>query len=349
MFLKIKYYNLNLKAVYIFLCFLWAAEAIAQADSVQFKSYTDKIMIRANLDTNIESYIVSDGRHKNAQQTILSINNKTKTSLSIDYRIISATLSFTPRFMPGNNDDEQRGSSSYSDLTFRLFPKRFTQTLYYKKVKGFYIENMKDFVPDWQEGRDPYLQFPDLKIQSFGGSTAYVLNKNFSLKSIYTQGEWQKKSSGSWVPFLDYDLTIFSNIIDNQKSKEIQYNFGANMGYFYNWVIGKKVNISPYLSLGLGGKLTSFRDTLDDGTKAAKENSQYITMKFTGGLHIGYNTDRFLFGGKMNFKAYTYDEKNKQTVENNNLYGLLYIGYRFAPPKVVKRNYDKLQKKIPVL
>ena len=45
----------------------------------------------------------------------------------------------------------------------------------------------------------------------------------------------------------------------------------------------------------------------------------------------------------MNFRAYTY-QKNGETVENNNLYGLLYIGYRFAPPKVVKNTYDKVKK-----
>ncbi|KPH11838.1 DUF4421 family protein [Chryseobacterium sp. ERMR1:04] len=340
---------MSLKALFLFVCCLCVILGKAQVDTAIIKSYADQVMIRANLDTNIESYIFSEGDAKNAKQTILSINNKTKTSLSLDYRIISATISFAPRFIPGNNDNANKGNSSYTDLRFRFFPKRFTQTLYYKRVKGFYIENMKDLLPEWQEGRDPYLQFPNLKIQSFGGSTSYTLNKNFSLNSIYTQGEWQKKSSGSWVPFLDYDRTTFSNVEDNQKSKEIQYNIGANMGYFYNWVIAKKVNISPYASLGFGGKFSSYRDSLEDGTKGAKENTQYLAVKFTGGLHVGYNTDRFLFGGKMNFYADAYNEEKNSTVENNNIYGLLYIGYRFAPPKVVKRNYDKLQEKIPIL
>lgn len=51
----------------------------------------------------------------------------------------------------------------------------------------------------------------------------------------------------------------------------------------------------------------------------------------------------------MNFSAYTYNQTKNQAVENNNMYGLLYIGYRFAPPRVVKNTYDKIQKKIPVL
>ncbi|MBO9692481.1 DUF4421 family protein [Chryseobacterium sp.] len=325
---------------------LFGAQGKAQSDTTNTKSYADQVMIRVNLDTNIENYVFSSGEGKSAFKMNLSINNKAKTSFSIDYRIISATVSFAPRFLDGNNDDEMKGESSYTDFSFRFFPGRFIQNVYYKNVSGFYVENMKDLYPEWQEGRDPYIQFPDLRVQTFGGSTSYILNKNFSARSIYTQGEWQYKSSGSWVPFVDYDLTIFRNKIDGVKSKETQYNIGGNIGYFYNWVIGKKVNISPYLAAGIGGKFSSYRDFQNGG---AKENAQYATIRMQGGLHIGYNTDRFLFGGRMNFKAYSYDQKNNQTIENNNLYGLLYIGYRFAPPKVVKNTYDKIQKKIPVL
>ncbi|WP_300691792.1 DUF4421 family protein [Chryseobacterium sp.] len=334
------------KAIFVLLFLSFAFRTKAQSDTANIKSYAEQVMIRVNLDTNIESYTFSEGEYKDAEKTVFSINNKVKTSLSVDYKIISATLSFAPKFLQGNDSEALKGSSSYTDFSFRLFPKRFIQTFYYKNVRGFYLENMKDLFPQWQEGRDPYLQFPDLRVQSFGGSTSYILNKNFSAKSIYTQGEWQKNSSGSWIPFLDYDLTIFRNKTEGINSKEFQYKIGGNIGYFYNWVLGKNVNILPFLAMGLGGKFSSYRNIENGGVK---ENAQYLTIRMEGGLHIGYNTDRFLFGGKMNFSAYAYDQKKNQTVENSNLYGLLYIGYRFAPPKVVKNTYDKIQKKIPVL
>ncbi|MBB6371244.1 DUF4421 family protein [Chryseobacterium shigense] len=342
---------MRLKSAIVFLCSLVASLLKAQTDTAKIKSYADQVMVRVNLDTNIENYIFTEGPEDKPIETIFSINNKTRASFSIDYRIISATISFTPGFLPGNNDDELKGSSSYADLRFRFFPKKFIQTVYYKNVKGFYMENMSDFFPDWREGKDPYLQFPDLRVQSFGGSTAYVLKDNFSLKSIYTQGEWQKESRGSWVPVVDYDLSVFRDIIEGKKSKENQYSFGASMGYFYNWVpgAGKKVNIAPNISLGLGGMFSSSWDILDNGAKANKQNTQYLTLKFAAGLHIGYNTDHFLFGGKFNVTAYAYNEKDNQNVQNNNIYGLLYIGYRFPPPKVIKRNYDRVQKKIPIL
>jgi len=199
------------KAGSVLLFSLFATCSKAQSDTINTKSYADQVMIRVNLDTNIESYVFTQGKEENAQQTVLSINNKTKTSVSIDYKIISATLSFAPKFFNGNDDDALKGSSSYTDFSFRFFPKRFIQNVYYKNVRGFYIENMKDLFPNWQEAKDPHIQFPDLRVQSFGGTTSYILNKDFSARTIYTQGEWQRKSSGSWVPFLDYDLTIFRN------------------------------------------------------------------------------------------------------------------------------------------
>ncbi|MFP3832502.1 DUF4421 family protein [Chryseobacterium sp. SIMBA_028] len=329
----------------VLLFFLFAIQVNAQKDTTNIKSYADQVMVRANLDTNIESFIFSEGEDGKENQQIFTINNKTKVSLSVDYKIISATVSFAPKFFSDNKENELKGNSSYTDFSFRLFPKRFIQTLYYKNVKGFYIENMQDLFPGWKEG-DPYMQFPDLRVQSFGGSTSYILNKNFSAKSIYTQGEWQSKSSGSWVPFLDYDLTVLRNKVDDKKVKETQYKIGGNIGYFYNWVIGKNVNISPYLALGLGGKFSTYRNVLEDGSR---ENAHYLTLRMEGGLHVGYNTDRFLFGGKMNFNTYAYNQTKNQAVQNNNVYGLLYIGYRFAPPRVVKNTYDKIQKKIPVL
>lgn len=101
---------MNSKAVSVFFLCLWGVCSKAQTDSTKIKSYADQVMIRVNLDTNIENYTFSEGGEENLNQTILSINNKTKTSLSVDYKIISATLSFTPRFFPGNNDNERKGN-----------------------------------------------------------------------------------------------------------------------------------------------------------------------------------------------------------------------------------------------
>ncbi|MFP3592115.1 DUF4421 family protein [Chryseobacterium sp. SIMBA_038] len=339
------------KTTHFLLCCLlgFLANAQKQPDSTKIISYEDQVMIRLNFDTNIEDY-VAVYKGEEFPKTKLSINNKINTSFSIDYKIISATFSFAPNFIPGNNDNHLKGESSYSDIRFRFFPKSFIQTVYYKNLKGFYLKNMQDFDPDWQKGKNPYLQLPNLRIQSFGGITAYSFNKDFSLKSIYYQREWQKESNGSFVPALEYDLTFFKDKdIDNLKSVETQFNLGANLAYYYNWVVTKNVNISPFAFAGVGGKWSSYQEDLENGSKSDKEKNKYFTKKFGGGIHIGYNSDRFLFGGKLNLMSYNYKQDSDSRIQNNNTYGLIYVGYRFAPPKVVKNSYDKIQKKVPIL
>lgn len=306
-------------------------------------------MIRINFDTNIEDFVANYKSEEGNFQTRLAINNKIRTSFSVDYKIISAALSFAPNFFPGNNDNNLKGKSSYTDFKFRFFPGKFIQSFNYHNAKGFYIDNMNDFLPDWRKGIDPYFQFPNLRIQTFGGSSSYVFNKDFSLKSIYFQREWQKESSGSLIPVLEYDLSYFTNEIDGLKDKETQFNLGINLGYHYNWVIAEKFNFAPYIFLGIGGKWSKYRSDLEDGTKSAPEKDKYLTGKAGAGIHLGYNSKKFLVGAKLNVTSAYYKEDSSSDITNNNVFGLLYFGYRFPPPKVLKKNYDKIQKKIPVL
>ncbi|AZB00744.1 hypothetical protein EG359_14495 [Chryseobacterium joostei] len=79
------------RTVLALLFFLFAILVNAQKDTTNIKSYADQVMIRANLDTNIESFIFSEGEEGKEKQQIFTINNKTKVSLSVDYKIISAT------------------------------------------------------------------------------------------------------------------------------------------------------------------------------------------------------------------------------------------------------------------
>lgn len=318
----------------------------AQQDSLVIKSYDDKIMIRATVDTNVDSYTFYNPKEA-SKDTKLSINNKIKTSLSIDYGFISASLSFAPKFIANNKDNSLKGSSSYSDISFRFTPKRFIQTVYYHNIKGFYVKNTKDFVVDWHD-RDAYILYPNFKVQSFGGATAYVLNKNFSAKGIYTQSEWQTQSNGSFMPLLDYDYTILKNDDDSFRTKETQFNIGANMSYLYNWVLADRVSITPYVALGVAGKFSTNQNNIN-GNNMQRINAQFIGMRFAGGLHIGYNTDHFLFGGKLNFDTSTYTRKENFTAKDSNYYGIVYVGYRFDPPKIVKKYYKKIDDEIPAL
>jgi len=327
-----------------FILFNFCILTFAQTDSINNKviSYDDKIILRFNHDTNINEFVISA---KGVDiKPRLNLNNQINTTFGLDYKILSASVSFAPDFLQANNN-KLKGKSSFTNYTFRIFPKNIIQTLSYKNSKGYYVSNTRDFVDNWQKGKDAYLTFPDLRIQSFGGSTSYIFNDNFSLKGIYYQKEWQENSSGSFVPSFNYDYVIFSDQLNAIKSREHQLNLNFDVGYYYNYVVTKHFNIAPFAFVGLGKKWSNSKS---DITQSNKEKHNFFTQSFGAGLHLGYNSDKFFFGSKVNYSGNHYDD-NGSNITNNNFYVLFFFGYRLNPPLKMKKVYEKIQDKISTL
>ena len=62
---------MNLKLSVALLFFLSIVLVKAQADTTKIKSYADQVMVRVNLDTNIENYIFTEGPEDKPLETIL--------------------------------------------------------------------------------------------------------------------------------------------------------------------------------------------------------------------------------------------------------------------------------------
>ncbi len=291
-------------------------------------SYADQLAYGIDLSTDIDEFLVSNSDVGNFH---LVSNNDLKLTLRFNYKFVSLSAGFAPEFLPGNDDDEQRGKSSYQNYQVNLFPGRVVQNVFFRRMKGFYVENTEDFVPAWTED-DPYLQFPDLKSITWGGSTGFVLNKNFSLRSLYNRQEWQLESSGSLIPMVHYEFTKLTNDFeDGSYGKENLVDIRADLGYFYNWVITPKVNVVPSLRAGLGPKFSKY--TLD----GVVEKNNYLVTEYGVGLRIGYNTDKLYMGLIGELNGTRYNDGDSNDISNNLWHGVFYIGYRFNAP-------EKLQK-----
>lgn len=145
---------------------------------------------------------------------------------------------------------------------------------------------------------------------------------------------------------LEYDLSYFKNVSESSISKEKQLNFGLKLGYHYNWVIAKKINIAPYVFIGAGGKWSTYRKGLGSDILSVEEKNNYVTSKIGSGIQLGFNSSKFFFGGRLDFNSEYYREDSNSEVFNNGIYGQMYFGYRFAPPKYLKKTYEKVQRKI---
>lgn len=64
---------------------------------------------------------------------------------------------------------------------------------------------------------------------------------------------------------------------------------------------------------------------------------------------MGYNSETFFSGIKLNLNSSYYREDSSSEITNTNVFGLIYLGYRFPPPKILKRSYDNVKKKFPLL
>ena len=311
-------------------------------DSTSIISYADKLIVKLNIDTQTDTYFIQD-KLTNSSLT-LSPNTNLKLSLSLDYEFIGVSIGFTPKFLPGNNDDDLKGKSSFTDYRFRFFLGDWTQGLTYSNIQGYYIENTHDFIPNWIKNEDPFLQFPNLKVITWGGSTSYVLNKRFSLRNMVYQTEWQRKSAGSFIPKLAYSFNKFSNNINGIKSTEKAYDLKLAPSYYYTWVIHRNWFVSTFLSPSLGIRFSNYEEEEND--TSFKEKNQHLINALEGGLQLGYSSRKIIFGVNINFDASWYNEDKTTNVIDDKVYAKLYLGYKFNPPKIIQKLFKKTNKKL---
>ncbi len=312
-----------------------------EKDSSNFVSYTDKIMARVNISTQSDAQILTD---KNGINVDLETNNSYKLFLTVDYEFIGFSYGFYPHFFGTNKDEDKKGSSEFSEYGLRFFLGKWVQTLNYSKIRGYYVQNTQDFVPDWDPEKDPYLLFPSFKTIKYGVSTSYIFNPKFSIRSVTSFTEWQKVNAGSFIPTLIYDYKKISYQTHLLSSSQNEYDLSLGAGYFYNFIIHEKFYIAPDFTAGLGVKFTDSKTT-DSGVQT-KESESYFITSFVGGIKLGYNSDRILFGASFIFDSNSYSADENQEVYNDKNFALLYFGYRFDAPSFISKPVKKVNDKL---
>ena len=83
-------------------------------------------------------------------------------------------------------------------------------------------------------------------------------------------------------------------------------------------------------------------ETSTDGLKA-KETETLFSRSVEGGVQVGYSAERWIFGGRFNFRASWVNESKNTVTENDQLYGLFYVGYRFDAPRFISNLMQRLK------
>lgn len=337
--------------VAFFSCYTSSAQveqdSIAKTKSLYYKTTLDYINLKFDLESNNERFEL-EGEDFNYD---IRPNVSTVSKLSLNYLFVSFSYSYIPKFFPGNNDDDLKGKTKGNSFGLNLNFNHWVQELKYGKVKGFYLENSEDYENPWIEGTTPYIQFPELKVTSYSGSTSYKFNSNFSLKAISTQTEIQLKSAGSFIPGLVYSYYI----IDNQSNSSVQSSSQksdnlevlARLSYYYTFVINKSWYAALGASTSIGFNYTDLLTRYPDEYVHTNYTSDVYRIK--GACGMGYNSEHFFAGFEINaYRSFKTDNiPSVQLITTYNAFQA-FVGYRFNAPKKVQELAKKAQSKIPL-
>lgn len=316
-----------IKLILILLPFVSVSQSFTKNDSLYIRTFPEKITNRLGFTNSTYSFNFSDKQAELSYK--LKPNQETSVTFSALFRSIELDFGFTPRFFPGNNDDEEKGDTEKLTFNFRMFLGPWMQTVDYNRAKGFYLY-------DNHTMRVAAL-LPDLNITTIGGTTSYIFNKNFSFRAIGFQNEWQKKSAGSFIPRLSYFCNIFnSKTFDFHNAYSLDIAIGP--GYYYNFVISENFLLSAGGTIGMGLNKTH-------------DKSESITSMLYQGIlrtSIGYNSESFFVGFNGNMNSFNYDQKSDLNYNDSIYFFEFYIGYRINAPKKWIQKVDNFNKKLGI-
>jgi len=261
-----------------FICF--TVIGYSQDNSSFITSFKHKIMLKANINTQTESYSIQKSDTENFS---LAANTIFKFTASANYEFIGLSIGFSPK------DRSLPYKSSFQDITLRLFLNQWIQNMQYRRVRGFYREG--EILNGQQE------EFPDFKTTSWNGATSFVINPNFSLKHVLFNTEWQRKSTGSLIPTLRYGYQRFSDKIDGNKEAQNIYSIALASDYYYTWVIENNWFVTPSVSPAIGIRYTDYN------LAEVNEQNTLFTTALNLGLYFGYTSENIVAGANFNFDS----------------------------------------------
>lgn len=307
----------------------WSQDSIQE---IIYETHTDHIETFPNRITARLFYVnTSNTLRVNDRNSSLyydiNPNKQDRIGASVSFRAITISYSFAPDFLAENRDNDD---SKLFNLGFRTyFGKHWMQSLDLYQEKGFYLEN-----------NDVNIYLPNIKSFKIGGATSYILNENFSFRSIVSQDEKQLKSAGSFIPRIVYYYTKLNIRTENNSVDEVlnSYDIVFAPSYYYNLVPTKDLFLSVGVSAGIGLNHSKNED-LNSIQKDESLTSLVTELNFRGSFT--YDVSDFYIGSHYNYLVLNHNTDRSTYVNDGIPYFEMFAGYRFkAPKKFIKLAED---------
>jgi hypothetical protein len=322
-------------------------EVKAQLDEslkvIKEDGYIEKMSQYVGLKLSMSNHIETFLLQTDANKIELYPNTSTTGKISFNYRFISFSIGYTPRFIPGNGDNVTLGKTKSSGYGFGLSFRHWFHDLSYTRTRGYYLNNTRDYNTAWVSG-NPYIQFPDLVYKKFQGITGYSFNPKFSVNSLTSQTERQLKSAGSFIPLAVYRYYIIDDrtplAAANTSQRTNNFEFAISAGYHYTVVLKQNFYFSLEFAPGFGYNFAKLYTRSQ--TESVITRSKSPEFRWDGRGAIGYNGDRFFAGAILNLGGTSFRQEHTTAINNGyTAFYQLFLGYRLNTPKILSESVDK--------
>jgi len=310
------------------------------------KKYLEEDVNKISLVGGVSYVNNSFGLYYEGQTFLLKSNDSFYTEFFLRYRWLDASVSFAPKFVRINNDNDIKGKTRYFNLGFAFFlTPKLRQYVNYSQVKGLYFENTNRlfqalFDENIEYGND-YMQFPDAKYQSFVGETSYLWIGNKENYRSYTNTTYKplKNSfvviSGLFYQYnmmKDTDRIIYKGMQiadpseDSSVTKDIRLTLRTGGG------MQKVIDKNWYAIVEVYPQIY-YAHLLD-------ENYNEINIGANFNTRIGFDNGKWFFGGGAQLNWLNSNIENFYSATNWLFrFGL---GFRINSPKFVNQQFDRI-------
>ncbi len=307
---------MGLKNILTYIAVSCVATCFSQEkDSTYISAFQSKISTRLFYTNSFNTFNFKT----NDQRVFIEPDTKSFIGASVLFRSIDLSFGFSPKFLSENE------TSKLLSLNFKMYFGQWIQTIDLYQQQG--LETSVN---------DVTLYSKNIKTLKIGGSSLYILNKNFSYRALSYQNEMQLKSTGSFIPGITYYYTYYNFNSTVEDAKSYNFNVVLSPAYHYNFVIRKNFLLALGATLGLG---------LNHAENFDSRNSKSLSYLAKANMSLGYNSSDFFGGINTSFSSLR-SKVGSETILNDNIsFAEIYIGYRFNAPKSLIKLADQFNKK----
>lgn len=277
-----------------------------EQDTNYIASYTSELDLTARFYNSVKfsRYVIRDTRYD--ERLRYASNENLIIGVGVSYKRATFNLGLNFPFV-NSWDQEDKGKTKYLDAQIHYYLDKFVFDAWLSTYRGYYLTNPHETTTQPLDDNSFPIR-PNVRNTNFSFNLVRILNpEKFSFRAAFAQDEWQKKSAGSFLLGVEYNMMfaradsslIPSNIKEPdffdgyRMRKSAVVNLGVSGGYGHTFVIARHFYISIVATMAVGGAYTSLAS--DDATKNDLEQLTY-NVNYSTKFGLGYNSETFQVG-----------------------------------------------------